>query len=56
MIPSAVVDEMIEDAVDKALDTERHKLAREMLANGISMEKVSLITGFSKEEILSRKE
>ena len=48
MIPSAMIDDLIDEAVDE----HTHKLAKEMLDNDISVEKVSTITGIPQAELL----
>ena len=51
MIPSAMIDDLIDEAVTEAVSEEKRKLAKEMLDNDIPQEKVSVITGIPLDEI-----
>lgn len=52
MIPSAMIDDLIDEAVSEAVDENTRKLAQNMLDYGDSVEKVSAITGIPQAELL----
>ena len=55
MIPSAMIDDLIDEAVDKALETDHRKLAHQLIANGkLTDEEISAISGIPKEQLRSK--
>lgn len=51
MIPSAMIDDLIDEAVTEVVSEEKRKLEKEMLDNDIPQEKVAVITGIPLDEI-----